>query len=314
MYYNKENVINYEFYALVRQLRLRSHYVEKRCVVSTCYRSHCVLTVCLEMASNVLFLLFVTLPVSFANESYRREGFLDRLSSGMKFAHDFLGSESVALKVADFVVRAFNTVNNPTTPLKNQKQPIKDDTEDSEEDIFQQKQPNTNLYQTSNSMSLWRHIIRLLGLQTNQISAVAVNALVFVAQMISTFISGSLRPGKPNRSEDTTAWLLNKNSRKLQDLITAAKNDSLPDIIEDLINEQQSEEETSCIRLLVCKITPFINKMQSTVFGKDDPVSKNNFSDSSGAAILYRHLPTTEEIHNRSDVCERRYKGCNLDE
>ncbi|CAK1582829.1 unnamed protein product [Parnassius mnemosyne] len=267
------------------------------------------------MASSVLFLLFITLPVSFAKENYRREGFFDRLSTGMKFAHDFLGSESVALKVANFVVRAFNTVNNPTTSRKNQPHPIKDEyTEDSDEDTFQENQPNTNLYQTSNFMSPWRHIIRLLGLQPNQLSAVAVNALVFVAQMISTFLSGSLRPGKTHRSEDTTAWLLNKNSKQLQDLITAAKNDSLPDHIEDLINEQESEEETSCIRLLVCKITPFIIKMQSTVFGKDDPASKNNFSDSSGAAILYRHLPTTEEIHSRSDICESRYKGCNLNE
>lgn len=94
------------------------------------------------------------------------------------------GSESVALKVADFVVKAFNTVNKSNSPRKKQNRPSNDDyAEDSytEESSYQDK-PNA-FYQTS-TMLPWRHLIRLLGLRPNQISAVAVNALVFVAQMV----------------------------------------------------------------------------------------------------------------------------------
>ncbi|CAH2041472.1 unnamed protein product, partial [Iphiclides podalirius] len=232
----------------------------------------------------------------------------------MKFAHDFLGSESVALKVADFVVKAFNTVKGPnSSSRKKQTRPTNEDYAEkdsqSEEGIYKDK-PNA-LYQTS-AMSPWRHLVRLLGLRPNQISAVAVNALVFVAQMISTFLSGKLQRGKPHRVENPTEWILNKKSRRLQEIIATAKNESLSELIEDIIKEQESQEETSCIRLLVCKITPFITKMQNTVFGGSDMRINNNSTDSFGAEILYRHLPTTKEIYNHSDVCEKRYNECDL--
>lgn len=90
-----------------------------------------------------------------------------------------------------------------------------------------------------------------------------------------------------------------------------AKNESLSDLIEQMI-QQESTEETSCIRLLVCKITPFINKMQNTVFSEDDPNDKSR--ERIGAAILYRHLPTSEEINSRINFCENRHKNCNLNE
>ncbi|XP_014369719.2 uncharacterized protein LOC106719791 [Papilio machaon] len=259
------------------------------------------------MASGSLFLFIILVPLTLADENYRREGFLDKLSTGMKFAHDFLGSESVALKVADFVVRAFNTVNTPS-PHRKQPPNMASNEESKSEENSQEDRPS----EASNPMSPLRHVIRLLGLQPNQISAVAVNALVFVAQMISTFLTGTRRPGRPNRSDDPTTWILNKNSRRLQDLIATAKKESLPDLIEQMIQKQESTEETSCIRLLVCKITPFINKMQNTVFGVDDP--NDNSKETLGAAFLYRHLPTSEEINNRSDLCERRHKNCNLNE
>ncbi|KPI92586.1 hypothetical protein RR46_13807 [Papilio xuthus] len=260
------------------------------------------------MASGSLFLFIILFPLTFADENYRREGFLDKLSTGMKFAHDFLGSESVALKVADFVVRAFNTVNIPSTRRKQPQNMASNEASFNSEENSQEDRPS----QASNPMLPWRHVIRLLGLQPNQISAVAVNALVFVAQMISTFLTGTRRPGRPNRSEDPKMWILNKNSNRLQYLIATAKNESLPDLIEQMIQQQESTKETSCIRLLVCKITPFINKMQNTVFGADDPNDK--LKERAGAAFLYRHLPTSEEINSRSDLCEKRHKNCNLNE
>lgn len=77
-----------------------------------------------------------------------------------------------------------------------------------------------------------------------------------------------------------------------------------------MIREQGSEEETSCIRLLVCKITPFVNKMQKAVFGNEDQGSESI----RGAAIMYRHLPSADEINERHDICEKRHTGCNLNE
>lgn len=126
---------------------------------------------------------------------------------------------------------------------------------------------------------------------------------------ISTFLAGPKRPNQQYRFEDTTQWILNKNSRKLQDIITAARNESLPDILEDIIKDQ-TDEENSCIRLLVCKITPYVTKMQKAVFGKEkleEPTTR-------GADSMYRHLPATSEVDDRSAICERKYRECDLNE
>ncbi|KAF9424268.1 hypothetical protein HW555_000661 [Spodoptera exigua] len=270
------------------------------------------------MAPRVLCVLLITFQVVCANEQYRNDGLMDRLSSGMKFAQNLLGSESVALKVAEFVVRAFQTANKP--PTTNRRWPQNDvhseETSYSESESYNQdKGPDYDVNETQSPLTPLRQIVRLFGLQPNQISAVAVNALVFVAQMISTFLSGPRRPSKPYRSDDPMEWILNKNSRNLQELIAAAKNESLPGTIDELIQEHGSDEETSCIRLLVCKVTPFITRMQKTVFGNEKEENDASFpKEPRGSATMYRHLPTAEEINARNDICERQHKDCNLNE
>ncbi|XP_026330856.1 uncharacterized protein LOC113238262 isoform X1 [Hyposmocoma kahamanoa] len=229
----------------------------------------------------------------------------------MQFAKDFLGSESIARTVAEFVVRAFQNANAaPSKPIRHR--PVNNAYTDytSNEETFD-KRPNNDVNDGYLPMTPLRHLVKLFGLQPNQISAVAVNALVFVAQMISTFLTGPKRPGRLRHSEDSTSWILNKNSRALQDLLKTAKNESLPDTLDDLITQQGSEEETSCIRLLVCKIIPFVTRMQRTVFGNE---TLDSNGDIRGSASFYRHLPSSDEINDRSEVCERKHKDCNLND
>ncbi|CAH2090324.1 unnamed protein product [Euphydryas editha] len=252
------------------------------------------------MALIVIFILMFQFAVG--NEQHRSDSILHHLNSGIKFAKDFLGSESVALKVADFVVRAFQ----PTSSVN--KGPKPESSNEFSSDNYSEENNNYNIHEVPNSMSPLRHLVRLLGLQPKHISAVAVNALIFVAQMITTFLAGPRRQNKSHRSEDFTQWILNKNSRKLQDLLATAKNDSLPNMIEDLILEHESEEETSCIRLFICKITPFVNKMQEAVFGDN-----NDGPDfTQRTSFMYRHLPTNDEFNSKSEICEQKYKDCKL--
>lgn len=127
---------------------------------------------------------------------------------------------------------------------------------------------------------------------------------------ISTFLSGPHRPSKPYRSEDPLNYILNKRSSRLQDLIATAKNDSLPEIIEDVIEQQNTDEDISCVKLLICKITPFVSKMQKAVFGPEEVTER---SDGAGAAVMWRHLPNEEELSARSDVCELKHRDCVLE-
>ncbi|XP_045484549.1 uncharacterized protein LOC110991374 [Pieris rapae] len=241
----------------------------------------------------VLFIIFEFVSCS----ENRRDTVLDHINNGFKIAKDFLGSESVAMKVADFVVRAFQT---------NQKQPHFSGPGSSFSSEESREKYQNDINEAPQLMSPWRHLIKLFGLQTNQISAVAVNALIFIAQMITTFLSGPKQPSR-QRSNDFSSYILEKNSKHLQNLIAAAKNESLPDSLEDLINEPQ--EDISCIKLLFCKITPFVSKMQQSVFGEKLPKTELR-----GSAVFYRHLPPQDKIEEKSDICERRYKECDLHE
>lgn len=95
----------------------------------------------------------------------------------------------MALKVAEFVVRAFQTANNPSTSNKRWPQNDLHNEESSSysesESYTHDKGPDYDVNETQSPLTPLRQIVRLFGLQPNQISAVAVNALVFVAQMVS---------------------------------------------------------------------------------------------------------------------------------
>lgn len=55
--------------------------------------------------------------------------------------------------------------------------------------------------------------------------------------------------------------------------------------------------------------------MQKTVFGNEDEVRDERFGkELRGSAVMYRHLPTAEEINARNDICEQQHKDCNLNE
>lgn len=94
----------------------------------------------------------------------------------------FSGSESVAQKVAEFVVKAFQTANNPH-PAPNRRHPPFSDNYESQSEEFSERPSEIN--ELPSPLAPLKHLVRLFGLQPNQISAVAVNALVFVAQMVS---------------------------------------------------------------------------------------------------------------------------------
>lgn len=94
----------------------------------------------------------------------------------------------MALKVAEFVVRAFQTANKPPTSTRRwpQNDVHSEETSYSESESYSQdKGPDYDVNETQSPLTPLRQIVRLFGLQPNQISAVAVNALVFVAQMVS---------------------------------------------------------------------------------------------------------------------------------
>jgi len=116
-------------------------------------------------------------------------------------------------------------------------------------------------------------------------------------------------------------WLLDNPSETLSELLKNAQDKNLPENIVKMINtilpaDNFNSENIDCVRLLVCKMAPFLWEMQRGVQTRIDsrkantPPSMNN--DDYGVNSFFRYLPDGKEFKLHGDACEERYKNCNI--
>lgn len=124
-------------------------------------------------------------------------------------------------------------------------------------------------------------------------------------------------------------WLLeHKDSNQpLFDQIENARDKNLPQNLVESIADGignligNDNEQTDCIKLLVCKSAPIIWGMQRAITERiqnnddsADETNQNNVNDnnpnSNKIDEYFRHLPNVTEFKNHGDSCELRYKGC----
>ncbi|CAH0561028.1 unnamed protein product [Brassicogethes aeneus] len=160
----------------------------------------------------------------------------------------------------------------------------------------------------NNGGNVFSGFLRVLGFDAKRISAIAINAIIFVAQMISS----SLKLTSP--SELTQAryspgtpfdWLLG-NSR-VANLLTYTNDKNLPNQVIEYLKENSLDEETGCLQLLVCKGSPFIWNMQKAL------KNSGNETVPKGPKAMFAHLPSIEEVADYGDRCERRHPYCKFD-
>lgn len=82
---------------------------------------------------------------------------------------------------------------------------------------------------------------------------------------------------------------------------------------------EEIEGETDCIKLLLCKVKPFIWAMQKAVIKKiDDQQDAPDEDDKakktahSRKAILFKYLPDINEFKNNGMECEEKYNRCKI--
>ncbi|KAK4887020.1 hypothetical protein RN001_003291 [Aquatica leii] len=172
-------------------------------------------------------------------------------------------------------------------------------------DTFSGKHTKSPREDTSNNV--FAGFLRLIGLDTKKISAIAVNAIIFVAQLISTTLSrpipSQLTQARKLKNGTPYDWIL--NNAHIVDLLSTAKNNDLPKNIVEYIKDRGLDEETDCIQLLMCKTTPLIWGMQKTVNSSIDEIPK-------GKAALFANLPSIEEFTDYSDACESKHPYCTI--
>ncbi|XP_021928943.1 uncharacterized protein LOC110834270 isoform X2 [Zootermopsis nevadensis] len=173
---------------------------------------------------------------------------------------------------------------------------------------------------TSFEHGLFSGFFRLLGLDSTKLGAIALNAIIFIAQLISNSLiqkSSQTASGRSSYNEELegspVSWILDNPTVQLRDLLNRAQDQELADEVIRIIQERYTDEETGCIQVLVCKSSPFVRGMQKAV-----RALLNNEEDTKGWSRLtpiqrmYSDLPTMQEVIENGDQCEDRFPVCQI--
>ncbi|XP_013099289.2 uncharacterized protein LOC106081686 [Stomoxys calcitrans] len=192
------------------------------------------------------------------------------------------------------------------------------------------------------------NMLRMVGFDATKLGALAINVLIMVASTIGTTLLGNTRPQRtkdyysspteynnaetgpeeqyspndhqPRELKEGTPldWFLQNPSNKMKTLLDQAIDSNLSDRIIDMIESYETEEgRTSCVKMLMCKSSPFIWGMQKSLKqrirgdasdGKESMENKKPFNVES----FYAHMPSVEEFREHSAKCDQLYSEyCN---
>lgn len=95
-------------------------------------------------------------------------------------------------------------------------------------------------------------------------------------------------------------------------MINQVKSETLPEKIISTLAEKTGND-TSCVQLLVCRISPVIHGMQKTVDKSYHEARSIGVSAVSKIVdTMYTFLPNRTAFLNLGDECEKRFPDCQL--
>uniref|UniRef100_A0A182WWD3 Uncharacterized protein n=1 Tax=Anopheles quadriannulatus TaxID=34691 RepID=A0A182WWD3_ANOQN len=271
------------------------------------------------------------------------------IQQGLKTTGKLFGINTIA-DVADLVAKGFATRRGTQEPQRPAAQAT-----DSVSVV------DGLLGQTPSMMTI---MMKLLGLDGSQLGAMLVNGIVFLAHIIGTNLgafrspslgdtasanaqnssppfpsfptapplTGESEPSQSNESQQSGTnsnpldWLLRNPSKRFRVLLDQVKNTDLAERLDREMDQldRYAPEDTDCIRLLMCKVKPFIWKMQNVV--RDTVLSKgpgpsgggseqasDNHAAPNGEEILkgiHANLPSEAEFQRQSKLCEQQFRHC----
>ena len=102
-------------------------------------------------------------------------------------------------------------------------------------------------------------------------------------------------------------WLMEDNISQFSAIVQQAQQPSLPKtMIESLID--RTGNQTACVQLLICKMSP-------VVWGAQSAVKQSFTSRSLGGSLFdsfYEFLPSMRDFERYSDSCESQFPACPL--
>ncbi|XP_058460009.1 uncharacterized protein LOC131435812 [Malaya genurostris] len=230
--------------------------------------------------------------------------FIENLTSGVRMAGKLFGIDTIS-DVADLVAKG---LSGPSFSA----------------------QPDTAVPMQQQASSMMSLMWKILGMDGNKLGALVMNALIFVAHVIATNLGTFRKPtfnqiskeDPPKQetssilqSESPLDWVLNNRSKQFRSMLDPIREVNITDFLEaDLENlKQTASEDTDCIKLLLCKIKPFIWKMQDVVrnrleTGRDNSEPTN--PPENIAQIIYKSVPKLNEFESNGARCEAQFKHC----
>lgn len=125
---------------------------------------------------------------------------------------------------------------------------------------------------------------------------------------------------EPRAVNDATTieWFLQNSSGKMKRILKEATQNDLADKITDMITNYESKQgQAACLKMLVCKSSPFIWGMQKSIRKHIEPKDKKenenlDREDKSDKRLFnvqnfFTHLPSIEEYRENGVKCEKLY-------
>lgn len=136
---------------------------------------------------------------------------------------------------------------------------------------------------------------------------------------------------QPRMLKDGTPidWILQNPSRKIKRILKDATNTNLADKLTNMIENSETEiGQGACLKMLVCKSSPFIWGMQKSIKKRIETNDKDEESAASSNSEdlnensenrlfnvqhFFTHLPSINEYREHGEKCEKLYSNhCNV--
>ncbi|XP_037071945.1 uncharacterized protein LOC119093149 [Pollicipes pollicipes] len=155
--------------------------------------------------------------------------------------------------------------------------------------------------------SLLDGVMRMLGVDSDKLGVMALNALIYLAEWITGSLLGEKNSVDSRSGAAVLDWLMDDNVAQFSEIVQRAQQPSLPkSMIESLID--RTGNDTACVQLLICKMSPVVWGAQNAV--KQSFTSRS--LDGSMFDSFYEFLPSMNDFVRFSESCESQFPACPL--
>ncbi|XP_024218369.1 uncharacterized protein [Halyomorpha halys] len=165
----------------------------------------------------------------------------------------------------------------------------------------------SNVSRAPPSPDLLAKLLGLLGFDNSKLGAIAINAIIFIAQLIRTVLTETDTRESEPPSEDPTSWIFENSPMEARELVKQATERTLPEKLIEAVRDS-SPMSTDCVELLICKGAPLMWSMQRALSRPPGP----NWTTLSPLDRMYAGFPPLEQVADQAAVCDVRFPACRI--